>query len=530
MLSEIYLQVKPATEENPYWLIIRTDTYCRSHFDISEFEDYYLFHLSIMLNLMIDYLDAKQVEITTTKIKLVDYLAFLGYSETEFLNKMKKSFEAEPYMNIRNYQTPAELAEISLAVNNKIEFWTKTNKIIEAPLFSQKTFEPSPACPPTSMVYSLCVGRNLAFNYDKTSKELSTKKTFKGGIVDLIIKEATEELKNEFGYDTFAICNVLLAYAYRNKKESEIFVSGRAILRLLGNKRSKDENGRKKTIEEKLLWVAGNVSLIRKLDVFIGSWEYKGKIYPLKQHSFLHIDTSFENGDLIIAFRPGAWFDLFCDSTGKLMNQYGYNHREIYSERISLFYGLGQMLRIHQSGDWTIENFLNTVGLENRLTAILTEGNCNKKRISQYNLFRDFHNEINKLKNLTKDPYKIEYRNPPTWLINPEEKKPQGWFNVWLRTVIVIQESEHLRPLEAIEKKKEAKVIKALPPKEEFTVEQLKQAIKSCKSKEASIRQLTEWYGEKHPWLQRRLASGKLTESQIKDFLNRIEFLNKNRK
>ena len=49
-------------------------------------------------------------------------------------------------------------------------------------------------------------------------------------------------------------------------------------------------------------------------------------------------------------------------------------------------------------------------------------------------------------------------------------------------------------------------------------------------NKNVSIRKLTTCYGKKHPWLQKRLredAKPKLTQSQIEDLLNKIEFLAK---
>ena len=425
---------------------------------------------------------------------------------------------------------------------------TKPAKFIEPRLFSDRNLEPTPSCAIVDTVFSFCVGKNLTWK--NLTEELATKKKYTNGTVELIIKQAEKTILHEYGLDTVKVFYTLMSYSLKHKNSLNEFitVSGWELLSYFKKQSMRDNTGKKRiSKKDSLEWVAGHCELLKKINVFIGSWKQQGKKnFSVKEAPLINFDLIDYNcqldiygnpdkrkiNDLEITYKAGGWFNYFLSENPIYLKQFGYIHKEVLAlnSRNNLGARIGHLLPVkleqNSSGKFKIRTVLEQTGEKPRIESILTESNSRKAGRNADHLKRDWEYAIEQLTTIN-DPYGFSYVNPPAW-VSSDTRKPRGWFKQWLDLTVVFTKpaclpSRSYRDSETDKPKNNAG--------ERLTYLDVLEALNRHKdNKNVSIRKLTTCYGKKHPWLQKRLredAKPKLTQSQIEDLLNKIEFLAK---
>ncbi len=419
--------------------------------------------------------------------------------------------------------------------------------VIEPQLFSNgRNLEPTPSNVIYDVFYGLCVGNlELKNEQNQITKEidLTVEKTFSKGKVKLILlNQFKEELEIRYGQDTFKVLCLLGSYAikYEHSLDKKITVSGRDLLTYLNKLYARNPQGKRLKKDENLAWLSKQGELIRSVIIYIGEYTVNRKqikINSIPLIEFSNIASIYqldifgepdkENIDnLVITYKLGDWVKYFYDPNGEYVKQFGFSHKEVLVSA-GLTADLGNWLTFkleqNQKGDFKIKTVLESIGLKELLHTILSEKNSSKKAFLSKNLFNRFNKTVSNLKCMT-DPYQIEYRDPPTWLTNPSERKPKGWFLKWLDCVIIFK-----HPLcligEGKGTRREKNENKPKKQNSKLSVEDLKSALAS--NPKVSIRKLSSWYGESFSWLQRRLKKGNFNQNEIRDLLNGIKHLSK---
>lgn len=414
--------------------------------------------------------------------------------------------------------------------------------VIEPKLFTKNTLEPTPSSVIVDSMFSVCVTKNL--NYTKNLNELTTKKQFVDGTIDIIFKEISEEILIQFGEDTFAILQCLLSYAFKNKKSlnTPITVSGYDILSYLNKNNTRDSSGDKRiSKKERLAWIAHHCNLLSSIDIFIGKWSINKKESitvrqaPLINFEWIDYDIGLDiNGnhdiskikDLHIKYKAGAWFEFFCDNSKKYLDQYGYLHQESLASSNSLAKNIALWLSFkleqHKSGDFKVDTILEQCA-NKRFKSVQEEADDAKRKTQEKNLLRDLELALFEEMAKFKDPYIIEYKDPYSWLMNKKEHKPKGWFSLWLNSVVIFKKPLCLNSNQKAEK--DLKANKKPLNKIEDSSLVIKEAMTINK---VSFRALAEEYNVSIAWIQRRLkGTPKFKPYEVEDLLNKIKKLSK---
>ena len=470
-----------------------------------------------------------------------NYLLFkVGRKGNKYRIELIKELKKGEYPLRFSIEDISDILEGISLIYPEFKFPEKPKKAIEPELFRKGNLQATSSSLVTDACYSFFVGKTLSFS--KLTEGFMASKSFGVGSIDIIIREAKEAILNEYGEDTLKIFYSLVGYSMeKGRRFNEVItVSGRDILGYLNKKYERDSKGKRVKRIESLEWLAHHCNLLERIKVFSGGITPNGKgkksfsilETPLITFDAIEYDCQLDIYgkpdrskiyDLHITFKPGGWFEKFYDEDN--LKNLGYVHKEALASN-----GIGSKilswlvfkLEQHQSGDFKIKTILEDIGFKAKLEEILSD--YKKKKNKAQNLYRDFNKAIEELKQI-EDPYPIEYRNPPEWLLDSSKRKSNGWFKQWLNTVIIFK-----HPLCLIGESKSSrreKKINSTPKKEKskLTVEDLKSAIDS--NPQVSIRKLTIWYGEKHPWLQRRLKNNDLNQTEIKDLLNGVKQLSK---
>lgn len=438
--------------------------------------------------------------------------------------------------------------EIKLPSQNKIK---PKNRTITRSLFLDKNLEPTPTSIIKEILFNHCISPD--FEQYKNLEEYSFKITTDNGDIDFIIGETkrpiSEQLIEIIGIDTYRVLEVLLTQCLNKilNIDEKITSSGKDILAILNQDNMRDSTGKNRYSQEHTLeWLAEHIQIISRYRVFIGKFSSKNKksftlretniinilavdrVYPLDEKG--NYDKSKPLLDYSIEYTIGLWMQLFNDIKGKYLNQFGYVHKEGlalntrngWAEKI--YHWL--VIKIEQSRKdpnrgLKVRTIIEGIQQKSKLESILTEPNTSKKGTLKNDLKKELETALNCFTEFKEDPYHWEYKNPPSWITNDKKRKPNGWFDIWLEQVIVIQKPLCLTAV--------ASKVKQLKPvgeakKPKLTVEDLK---KVMAENNVSIRKLTSAYSKIHPWLQRKLDKGNLSEIELQKLIKQAEWLGK---
>jgi hypothetical protein len=442
-----------------------------------------------------------------------------------------------------------------LKINNSLELIKQRNAIkIVPPLFREKNLQPTSSSIVTDTFYSLCIGQNLTLQ-EITEGLKKASKDFSNGNISLIFKKAFEHsIIQQFGEDTYKVFVALLCYWYEHKKYlgETITVSGDKILEYLSEKGKRfydDNNSRKRKRKvESLNWLAHHLLLLSTVRVYSAqpiTVYHKGKkktnfslvdnylielpaikYYPVQLELFSESALSAPITDLHITFKPGEWFGYF-DDENNYTKQYGYVHREALAStglESALLHWLSFKLEQNQAGDFKVGTMLEQIGVK---------GFYGLSGAKASNLYRDVNKALNFIKSID-DPYSWEYRNPPSWLINENERKPKGWWCDYLNVVIVFKHPQCLLNENGNRREKLPKPTKPTvkvssePIKKPLTCDDLRKALDEHKDNpNVSLRKLAKssWCDYAVSTLSGKLKNNSLTSPEIQKLMLGITHL-----
>lgn len=437
--------------------------------------------------------------------------------------------------------------EIKLPSHNKVK---PKNRTITRNLFLDKNLEPTPSSIIKEILFNHCISPD--FEKYKNLEEYSFKISTDNGDIDFIIGETkrpiSEQLIDIIGIDTYRVLEVLLTQCLKKiaNIDEKITSSGKDILAILNQDNMRDSTGKVRYTQEKTLeWLAEHIQIISRYRIFIGKFSPKGKksftlretniinilavdrVYPLDEKG--NYDRTKPLLDYAFEYTIGLWMHLFNDIKGEYLNQFGYVHKEglalntrnRWAEKIYHWLVIKiEQTRKNPNRGFKIRTIIESIAEQSKLENILTELNKSKKGTLRNDFKKELETALNCFTEFKEDPYHWEYKNPPSWITNDNERKPKGWFDIWLELVIVIQKPVCLTAV--------ASEVKQLKPVEEkkakLTVEDLK---KVMAENNVTLRPLAKNYGVSFSWLQRRLKTGKFTQNQLKDLITQSELLGK---
>jgi len=380
------------------------------------------------------------------------------------------------------------------------------------------------------------VSKSVSFN--KVSEKLRiSRKSYSNGDID-IIQEAKEAILDNYGEDTFKVFITLVAYWYEKSTKEAITVSGADILEYLSKKYERNTKGKRIKKVHNLQWLAHQCELIDSLRVYSSSISpsngNKFNIdrtplieFPRISYAPHQIDIYGEIDfttitDLEIKFKVGDWFNFFNDA--KYCVQFGFTHKRALASNGMLsnfLHWITIKSRQNQKGDFKIQTVLEGIGLKKKVEDIQTTKGSGYKAL---NLYRDFNAMITEAQSIEDLPQIITYQ-PPQW----QGRKPNGWFNSWLKGTINIKEARLIEAQRAIESDKVSPET-ADKNTEPSTVQSLKDLLDEYKNHpNVSLRKLAKAYGISQPTLSRKIKNNKLIKKEIQELTNLILFLTQKR-
>lgn len=355
--------------------------------------------------------------------------------------------------------------------NLEIEYKTNARKSSTASRLCQdKFYEECPSSAITDVVYTAGIAGVDFWTVNDTS--LIGSKDFSAGRVELQIRDrfdltdfaeiayqAKEVIAQQFGEQNLKLHYALAAIAFRqpNAWNQKIKVSVSKLLADFGEDSKKrqyisqaerDEDNKPTRYlpkEEKLRKIAHHCYLLKRLEVWVQEWRVPNKgIFTVEKSNLWDISAITEviekdlygNNTLIdieITFRPGLWFEKFAGN--EYLREFGYltrealkldPHREKMALRLAYFALFA--LQQHKSGRYQIETLLKRIGYEKEIEAAKTD------RVVALHLKRSFDRALKTLENFQYS-YRFDYDLDVPKRVHPNNqiKKPQGWFETWLR-------------------------------------------------------------------------------------------------
>jgi hypothetical protein len=363
----------------------------------------------------------------------------------------------------------------SRSSNNKSEAIEATKRAIitEPQLCQERFYEKCPSSAITDTVFTASVN-GLDF-WEVSESSLDGSKQFSSGRVELKIRDrfdledfaeiayrTKETIANQFGEKTLKMHYALAAIAFRipDARKDDINISASKLLADFGEdkkivsyiskqkRNSSDRPNQYLSKEEKLKDIARLAYLLKRIEVCVREWKIWGDkrkqrvisvqlsnlwdISEIEEISQPNLDGTKTVTDIIITYRPGAWYKKF--ASGEYLREFGYitsealkldPYREKMALRIASFALFG--LQQHKSGRYKVQTLLERIGYDKDIEAALENG------VIAANLKRSFDRGL-KILNQFQYPYKFIYDDNPLEWINPDSKKrkPKGWFELWL--------------------------------------------------------------------------------------------------
>lgn len=391
---------------------------------------------------------------------------------------------SHPGAKIIDHQDDANNSqENQIASNNLgIDYQQRLKKSsTEAQLCQDKFYEECPSSAITDAVYTAGVTGRDFWTPDETS--LTGGKDFSAGRVELQIRDrfdltdfaeityqAKEVIAQQFGEQTLKLHYALAAIAFRqpNAWNQKIKISASKLLADFGEETKKrqyipqaerdegDKLTRYLPKEEKLRQIAHHSYLLKRLEVWVREWRVRSKgIFTVERSHLWDIFAITEviqkdlygNDTLIdieITFQPGLWFEKFAGK--EYLREFGYITTEAlkldpYREKMALrlaYFALFA-LQQHKNGRYQIETLLKRIGYEKEIEEAKTD------RVAALHLKRSFDRAL-KILGSFQYPYRFEYESGvPEWVARDRKmKKPQGWFETWLKLQGTLHQPEAL--------------------------------------------------------------------------------------
>ncbi|GFE71736.1 RodZ family helix-turn-helix domain-containing protein [Chroococcus sp. FPU101] len=446
---------------------------------------------------------------------------------------------SHPRAKIVDHQDDANNSQedqVTTSNNLGIEYQRRLKKSsTEAQLCQDKFYEECPSSAITDAVYTAGVTGMDFWTPDETS--LTGGKDFSAGRVELQIRDrfdlkdfaeityqAKEVIAQHFGEQTLKLHYALAAIAFRQPDawNQKIKISASKLLADFGEDSKKrqyipqserdedDKLTRYLSKEEKLRQIAHHSYLLKRLEVWVREWRVRSKgLFTVERSHLWDIFAITEviqkdlygNDTLIdieITFQPGLWFEKFAGK--EYLREFGYITSEAlkldhYREKMALrlaYFALFA-LQQHKNGRYQIETLLKRIGYEKEIEEAKTD------RVAASNLKRSFDRAL-KILGSFQYPYRFEYESGvPEW-VEPDSKmkKPQGWFETWLKLQGTLHQPELLpkRKPEAAPTQntpQETEEVQKSPPREkdQKTSPKSDKKQKSAKSKVEPSEQLT---------------------------------------
>ncbi len=390
----------------------------------------------------------------------------MEHSEAKISNKRSKCKKSNSHeSSIENKSDPQ---------NNK-----QTRSSTEEQLCQNKFYEECPSSAITDTVYTAGVtGMNF---WEFKPNSLNGGKDFSSGRVELQIRDrfdltdfaevayqTKEVIAEQFGEQTLKLHYALAAIAFRKPKNwnQKITVSASKLLADFGKDRQKrqyisktdrtteDRTSRYLSKDERLLQIAHQAYLLKRLEVWVCEWKVRHKgifslkmsnlwdIYSIEQISQKSLYDDDSIIDIEITYSPGSWFEKFAGH--EYLREFGYltgetlkldPYKEIMALRIAYFALFA--LQQNKSGHFQIKTLLKSIGYEDEIEIAETNGSA------AFNLKRSFDRGIKTLAKF-EHPYTFVYdEDIPEW-VDPDSKikKPRHWFNNWLQCFGTLNQPE----------------------------------------------------------------------------------------
>ncbi len=349
----------------------------------------------------------------------------------------------------------------------------------EAQLCQNKFYEECPSSAITDTVYTAGV-TGMEF-WELNPSSLNGGKDFSSGRVELQIRDrfdltdfaevayqTKEVIAHQFGEQTLKLHYALAAIAFRKPEawKQKITVSASKLLADFGedkkkrhyisktNRRTNGKITRYFSKNERLLQIAHQAYLLKRLEVWVKEWRIPQKgIFSVKMSNLWDISSiekivqqSFDGNDSIIdieiTYSPGSWFEKFAGH--EYLSEFGYLTGEAlkldpYRERMALRIAYFALFALQQNknGRFQIETLLRHIGYGGEIEAARINGSA------AFNLKRSFERGLKTLAKF-EHPYSFIYdADVPEWVESDSKiKKPTHWFDNWLQCFGTLNQPE----------------------------------------------------------------------------------------
>ncbi len=390
----------------------------------------------------------------------------MGHSDAKISNKRSKTDKSSHESSIKN--------QSDLKLNRK-----KTRSPTEAQLCQNRFYEECPSSAITDTVYTAGVTGMEFWEFKPSS--LNGGKDFSSGRVELQIRDrfdltdfaevayqTKEVIAHQFGEQTLKLHYALAAIAFRKPEawNQKITVSASKLLADFGedkkkrhyisktNRRTNSKLTRYFSKNERLLQIAHQAYLLKRLEVWVKEWRVPQKgIFSVKMSNLWDISSiekivqqSFDNNDSIIdieiTYSPGSWFEKFAGH--EYLSEFGYLTGEAlkldsYRERMALRIAYFALFALQQNknGRFQIETLLRHIGYGGEIEAARINGSA------AFNLKRSFERGLKTLAKF-EHPYSFIYdADVPEWVESDSKiKKPTHWFDNWLQCFGTLNQPE----------------------------------------------------------------------------------------
>ncbi len=317
--------------------------------------------------------------------------------------------------------------------------------------------------------------------WELNPSSLNGGKDFSSGRVELQIRDrfdltdfaevayqTKEVIAHQFGEQTLKLHYALAAIAFRKPEawKQKITVSASKLLADFGedkkkrhyisktNRRTNGKITRYFSKNERLLQIAHQAYLLKRLEVWVKEWRIPKKgIFSVKMSNLWDISSiekivqqSFDGNDSIIdieiTYSPGSWFEKFAGH--EYLSEFGYLTGEAlkldsYRERMALRIAYFALFALQQNknGRFQIETLLRHIGYGGEIEAARINGSA------AFNLKRSFERGLKTLAKF-EHPYSFIYdADVPEWVESDSKiKKPTHWFDNWLQCFGTLNQPE----------------------------------------------------------------------------------------
>lgn len=395
----------------------------------------------------------------------------MGHSEAKISSKRSKSKKKNSHESSIKTKSDSQ--------TNK----EQTRLPTEARLCQNKFYEECPSSAITDTVYTAGVSGMNFWEFKPNS--LNGGKDFSSGRVELQIRDrfdltdfaevayqTKEVIAEQFGEQTLKLHYALAAIAFRKPKNwnQKITVSAAKLLADFGKDKQKrqyisktdrtteDKISRYLSKDERLLQIAHQAYLLKRLEVWVREWKVRHKgifslkmsnlwdIYSIEQISQKSLYGDDSIIDIEITYNPGSWFEKFAGH--EYLREFGYltgetlkldPYKEIMALRIAYFALFA--LQQNKSGHFQIKNLLKSIGYAKEIEIAKVNGSA------AFNLKRSFERGIKVLAKF-EYPYTFVYDDDiPEWVYPDRKiKKPRHWFNNWLQCFGTLNQPE-IKPM-----------------------------------------------------------------------------------